>query len=115
MNSETPQSNDPGRQDKHSSSGLRILTGFLLALTPAAMFLAMVALRPNVAGFLMRAIGEHSAWLIVPGVCAFACCFYGSYLMFALRTVLAIVAGVFFLTLNVLIAFFLGCALTFKM
>ena len=72
-----------------------------MAFTPAAMFMGMIAL----AG---RKIAPNV--LVAACVISLACCFGASSMLFARRTALAIVAGVLFLILNGVIAFFFGCA-----
>jgi hypothetical protein len=100
MNNETPESYDPDQKDKERSSGSGLLIALLMAFTPAAMALALFTLKPNIAPRLF----------MVPCVLSVVCCFSSSFLLFRRRTVLAILAGVLFLILNALIAFFFGCA-----
>jgi hypothetical protein len=52
---------------------------------------------------------------MVACVLSVACCFVSSFMLFARRTGLAILAGVLFLILNGFIAFFFGCTASFKM
>jgi hypothetical protein len=100
MNNEPPQSNETERENKGTSSGLGLLLALLLGFAPAAMVLALLRLKPNLPPRLF--------W--VPCALSVACCFSSSFLLFARRTVLAILAGVLFLILNALIACFFGCS-----
>jgi hypothetical protein len=71
----------------------------LLAFLPTAIMLSLRVLRPNISNTM----------LIVACVVSVICCFVSSSMLFARRSGLAILAGLFFLLLNGLIAFFLGC------
>jgi hypothetical protein len=76
------------------------VTALFLAFLPSAMLLGCFAIPHNIQkGILMAACNL-----------SIACCFLSSFMMFARRTGLAILAGVLFLILNGLIAFFFGCA-----
>jgi hypothetical protein len=100
MNTETPQSNETDWQDKERSSGKGLLIPLLLAFTPAALVLATLTLKPD----------RHRALFVVACAISVACCFASSFMLFARRTILAILAGLLFLILNGLIAFAFGCA-----
>ena len=70
-----------------------------LAFLPSVMVLGALASRTNNKDALQAA-----CFLSV------ICCFVSSFMMFARRTALAILAGVAFLILNGMISFFFGCA-----
>ena len=100
MNNEMPETNETQRENKGTSSGLGLLLALLLGFAPAAMALALLMLKPN--------LNSRLFW--VPCALSVACCFTSSFLLFARRTVLAILAGILFLVLNAAIAFAFGCA-----
>jgi hypothetical protein len=81
------------------------VTALFLAFLPSAMLLGLTVLRPNI----------RQNMLMVACVLSVACCFVSSFMLFARRTGLAILAGVLFLILNGFIAFFFGCTASFKM
>jgi hypothetical protein len=75
-----------------------------IAFLPAAMLLGLFTLERKVQP-------EH---LQAACIISVLCCFVSSFMLFARLTVLAILAGLFFLLLNAAIAFFFGCAASFR-
>jgi len=104
MKSETPPSNDPRNsqtEEKKKSPGFALILAFI----PAAALLALLTFKPNIRqGGLMGAC-----------ILSAACCFVSSFMLLSRRTGLAILAGVILLILNGLIAFFFGCAASFRL
>ena len=92
--------NEPTTKDKKYR-----VTALFLAFLPSAMLLGLTVLRPNI----------QRNMLMVACVLSVACCFVSSFMLFARRTGLAILAGVLFLILNGFIAFFFGCTASFKL
>jgi hypothetical protein len=86
---------------KKKSPALALILGFLP--TPMALLLL-----PN----LMGHPAPHYLRGISIALCLFSafCCFASSFMLFARRTGLAIMAGILFLIVNGLIAFFSGCS-----
>jgi hypothetical protein len=81
------------------------IIALVLAFLPAVMILALFTFK----------FQFPSDWLAAPCFISVVCCFVSSFMLFARKTGLAILAGVLFLLLNGLIAFFFGCAATFRM
>jgi len=104
MNSGAPQSNDPGKiQPREKKESPRF--ALILAFIPAAMVLALLTFKPNI-----RQGGLTGACIL-----SATCCFISSFMLFSRRTGPAILAGIIFLILNGLIAFFFGCAASFQL
>lgn len=103
MNSETPPPNDSSPDNEPNEKRSPALA-LVIAFIPAAMFLGLVTLKFNV---------SQDA-LMVPCIISAICCFVSSFMLFNRQTSVAIGVAIIFLLLNVLIAFFFGCAATFK-
>jgi hypothetical protein len=104
MNDNAPQSRDPDNGQTQQGRILSIIALFL-AFTPAALLLGLFSFKPNVGP-----AGLKNACIL-----SAICCFVSSFMLFSRRTSLAILAGVGFFILNGLIAFFLGCAASFRL
>jgi hypothetical protein len=78
-----------------------------MAFTPAAMLMGLLAIK--------RDFSNVSPIVLVAAcVVSLACCFGASFMLFARRTALAIVAGVLFLILNGFITLAFGCSSIFR-
>ena len=95
MNNETSHSRGPDQQGNKKSP----LWPLLLAFLPAVMVLALWPPKPNI---------RREMYTVACSI-SVVCCFISSFMLFARRTGLAILAGVIFLLLNALIALFFGC------
>ncbi len=85
------------------------LPALVLAFAPAAVFLTLLG--------MSAASGKNltipSLWAAC--VVSLICCFTSSFLLFRRKTGWAIAAGFFFLLLNGVMSFFLGCVAAFKL